>query len=122
MDRRRFLISGAGAGGLLALLRPAPLAAHHGWGSYDASKTVIFEGPVLRSEWNFPHGHVWLQHDGAEWELVLAPPSRMAARALSAELIAPGKRVRAEGYVSKTVAREARIERITVDGKTVELR
>lgn len=28
------------------IVAPAVVLAHHGWGSYDASKTVVVEGPI----------------------------------------------------------------------------
>jgi hypothetical protein len=96
--------------------------AHHGWGSYDASKTVTVENAVMRAEWQNPHVQIDVSRDGATWQVVLAPPFRMEARGLSPDMIKAGTRVRAEGYVSTRVEREIRAERITVDGKTFELR
>jgi hypothetical protein len=96
--------------------------AHHGWGSYDASKTMTVENAVATLEWQNPHVHITVNHDGAPWELVLAPPFRMDARGLNPDMIKAGTRVRAEGYVSTRVERELRAERIVVDGKTYELR
>jgi Family of unknown function (DUF6152) len=96
--------------------------AHHGWGSYDASKTVTIASPVERLEWQNPHVHVYLKHAGGTWEVVLAPPFRMEARGLSPELIKAGAQVQAEGYVSTRAEREMRAERISVAGKSYELR
>jgi hypothetical protein len=96
--------------------------AHHGWGSYDASKMVIIESAITRVEWQNPHVHLDVNHANAKWELVLAPPFRMDARGLKPEMIATGTRVRVEGYASTRVEHELRAERITVDGKTFELR
>ncbi len=96
--------------------------AHHGWGSYDAAKVMTIDNPVVRLEWQNPHVHIGVNHEGASWELVLAPPFRMEARGLSPEMIKTGTRVRAEGYLSTRVERELRAERIVVDGKTYELR
>lgn len=114
------------------LARPLALAAglglagsalaHHGWGSYDASSTTTIASPVERLEWQNPHVHVYVQHQGATWEVVLAPPFRMDARGLSPDLIKPGTQVQAEGYVSTRNPREMRAERIAVAGKTYELR
>jgi hypothetical protein len=96
--------------------------AHHGWGSYDASKTMTVESAVVRLEWQNPHVHVDVNHEGATWALVLAPPFRMQTRGLSEDLIKVGTRVRVEGYPSTRVEREMRAERIVVDSKTYELR
>ena len=96
--------------------------AHHGWGSYDASRKMTIESSVSRLEWQNPHVHIAVNHDGGSWELVLAPPFRMGARGLSPEMIKVGTPVRAEGYPSTRVGREMRAERISVAGKTFELR
>ena len=96
--------------------------AHHGWGSYDASRTVTIDSAVTRLAWQNPHVHLEVNHDGGAWELVLAPPFRMDARGLNPDMLKAGTRVRAEGYVSTRVAREMRAERISVGGRTFELR
>jgi hypothetical protein len=96
--------------------------AHHGWGSYDASRTMIVDSSVRRLAWQNPHVQIDVNHAGATWELVLAPPFRMSARGLDAEMIKIGTRVRAEGYPSTRNAHEMRAERIAVDGKIYELR
>ena len=96
--------------------------AHHGWGSYDASRVMTVDSAVAGLEWQNPHVHLTVNHAGATWELVLAPPFRMETRGLSPEMIKPGTRVRAEGYPSTRVAHEMRAERIVVNGKTFELR
>ncbi len=96
--------------------------AHHGWGSYDASKRFTVASAVEGVAWQNPHVHINLQHDGATWEAVLAPPFRMDARGLSPDLIKAGTRVEVEGYPSTQHANEMRAERITVAGKTYELR
>jgi hypothetical protein len=40
--------------GVTALLAAGAAAAHHGWGSYDASKTIVLDGPILQSAYEFP--------------------------------------------------------------------
>ena len=78
--------------------------------------------PVEKLEWQNPHVHVELRHEGANWTAVLAPPFRMSARGLTPEMIREGAAVSVEGYPSTAVGRELRAERITVDGRTFELR
>ncbi len=63
-----------------------------------------------------------LKHDGAMWMIVLAPISRMQNRGLAPEMLASGNPVSVEGYPSTRTANEMRAERITVGGKTFELR
>jgi Family of unknown function (DUF6152) len=96
--------------------------AHHGWGSYDAAKKFTIANAVERLDWQNPHVHLYVAHQGATWEAVLAPPFRMQARGLSPELIKKGTRVEVEGYPSTQGPREMRAERIVVGGKSYELR
>lgn len=98
------------------------LLAHHGWGSYDASKPITVEGPIELSRFENPHALIRVKSGGVTWNIVLAPTSRMTARGASAEFIAVGKTVTAVGYASTVVTDEMRAERISVDGTTVEMR
>lgn len=114
----RFAASGAIA---LALI-PAAALAHHGWSSYDPNTVLKITGPVESSSYTYPHTAITLAHEGNVWEIVLAPPSRMTNRGLSAEHIQVGQVVTVEGYPSRAVAHELRAERITIDGTVTELR
>jgi hypothetical protein len=96
--------------------------AHHGWGSYDASRQISITSPVQQANWQNPHVTVSVLHDDKNWEAVLAPPFRMNARGLEPEMIKPGTRITVEGYPSTSVETEMRAERIIVGGKTFELR
>lgn len=106
--------------GLAALASPA--VAHHGWGCYDAETVLVLEAPVLALGYENPHGSLVVDSQGKRWHVVLAPPSRMLNRGLAPEMLAVGTPVRIEGYPSKLIAGEMRAQRITVGGKTVELR
>jgi hypothetical protein len=106
----------------LAALAAAPAAAHHGWGSYDANTVLTFEGQVLVSKYENPHGEIEMMHDGKRWTCTLAPPFRMQSRGLPPEDIAVGKTVRVVGYPSRVRDAEMRAERIVANGKSVELR
>ncbi|MFN4282979.1 MAG: DUF6152 family protein [Alphaproteobacteria bacterium] len=112
--------------GILSLAGVLSLAgaavAHHGWSSYETAKVFTITGPVLELRYQNPHGELWLDHGGKRWTITLAPTTRMSARGLSAADLAPGKIVTVEGYPSKVEDAEMRAERITVAGKTVELR
>lgn len=96
--------------------------AHHGWGSYDASRMMRIESSITHLEWQNPHVHIAVNHQGGTWEVVLAPPFRMQARGLSPEMINVRTPVRVEGYPSTRAERELRAERIVVGGKAYELR
>jgi hypothetical protein len=105
---------------LLALAAPA--AAHHGWGSYDAANPVTVTGPILQSKYENPHASITVKGSDKEWTVTLAPTSRMSNRGATAEVVAVGKTVAAYGYPSTVEKDEMRAERITVDGKTYEMR
>ena len=56
------------------------------------------------------------------WTVTLAPTSRMENRGATPQVVAIGKTVTAYGYPSTVEKDEMRAERITIDGKTYELR
>lgn len=103
-------------------LAPAAAFAHHGWSSYDAEKVARLTGPLATVTWGNPHGTATMNWRGKSWDVILAPVSRMEARGLTRDMIAPGKRVTIVGYPRSDGTAEMRIERVIVDGKTVELR
>ncbi len=105
-----------------AALCAAPALAHHGWSEYDQAKPLTLTGKVAESGYEHPHGHVLLETPGKTWRVVLAPPSRMQARGLPPEAIKAGATVTVEAYANRGKPDEARAERITAGGKTVELR
>ena len=107
---------------LALALASAPALAHHGWSEYDSSKALKLNGKILESGYEHPHGHVVLESSGKKWNVVLAPPSRMEFRGLSKEMLAPGGTVSVEGYPNRNKLDELRAERITIQGKTTELR
>jgi hypothetical protein len=100
----------------------ATAAAHHGWGSYDAAKPVTVTGPILTSKYENPHATITVRGSDKQWTVTLAPTSRMTSRGATEDLVAVGKTVSAYGYPSTVEKDEMRAERITIDGKTVELR
>jgi hypothetical protein len=105
----------------LALLSGAAFA-HHGWGSYDASKPVTVAGPILTSKYENPHVTLTVRGSDKVWTVTLAPTSRMVNRGALVELVGVGKNISAYGYPSTAEKDEMRAERITVDGKTIEMR
>ncbi len=115
------MLKPAGLAAALVLAAGAALA-HHGWGSYETA-AVTLEGRIQESAYQNPHGVLKLAAaDARVWNVVLAPPSRMQTRGLPPEMLAPGTAATVVGYVHKTEKDELRAERITIAGKTVELR
>jgi Family of unknown function (DUF6152) len=107
---------------MLAVALATGAWAHHGWSEYDSSKPLTLTGLIKESGYEHPHGHARLETPGKTWSVVLAPPSRMERRGLSKADLKPGVQVTVMGYPNREKAEEMRAERITVNGKTVELR
>ena len=105
---------------ILALATPAH--AHHGWSGYDAGKETTLTGTIREAGYEHPHGYVRLEAGGKVWVVVLAPPTRMENRGLPRTALTPGATATVVGYPSRTDPGELRAERITVAGKTTELR
>lgn len=105
-----------------ALSIPVAAAAHHGWSSYDETKTIKHRAALVDVRWGNPHGTAKVRYKGALWDVYLAPVSRMEARGLTQAMVGPKSRVLIEGYPRRDGTREMRIERVTVGKQTVELR
>jgi hypothetical protein len=106
----------------LALTFAGTAGAHHGWSSYDAKNPVTVAGKILTSKYENPHVSITVQGADKVWTVTLAPTSRMVNRGATADLVAVGKEISAYGYPSTVEKGEMRAERITVDGKTIEMR
>ena len=112
----------AGTGVVLLAVGSVPVMAHHGWSGYDSGKELTLTGVVKEAGYEHPHGHVRLEVPGKVWLVVLAPPTRMERRGLPAATLKVGATATVVGYPHRSVTDEMRAERITIDGKTVELR
>ncbi|MDQ3058740.1 MAG: DUF6152 family protein [Pseudomonadota bacterium] len=107
---------------LVALFTATQALAHHGWSGYDASQPLQLQGTIENAGYEHPHGFVRLRTADKNWLVVLAPPTRMENRGLSRQMLAPGNRASVEGFPHRENPQELRAERITIDGKTTELR
>lgn len=101
---------------------PLAVFAHHGWSEYDASQLLKLTGTIQESAYEHPHGSIHLKTPAKTWIVVLAPPSRMDMRGLARESLKAGATASVEGYPNRNKPEEMRAERITIAGKTVELR
>ncbi|HEX6892001.1 MAG TPA: DUF6152 family protein [Chryseolinea sp.] len=121
---RKFLNRKAMQGALLliivSLFSFAPL--HHGWSSYDQTKTLNFTGKILETGYESPHGMIKLEVKKKTWTVVLAPPSRMESRGLSKDMLKVGATATVVCYPHLKIKDEMRAERITIGDKTTELR
>ena len=117
------VLPGTSVVGIVALALAGAVAhAHHGWSEYDTSKTLSLTGVIKEAGYEHPHGHIRLETPEKTWLVVLAPPSRMRSRGLPPEALKPGRQATVAGYANRNKPEEMRAERITTDGKTVELR
>jgi hypothetical protein len=98
------------------------VSAHHGWSGYDSAKTLTLTGTIQEAGYEHPHGSVRLATPDKTWIVVLAPPSRMENRGLTRAMLVPGTTATVVGYPNRTEPDEMRAERITIAGKTTELR
>lgn len=105
-----------------AAIAPGSASGHHGWSGYDAKQVRTLTGAIVESGYEHPHGFVRLKQADQTWVIVLAPPSRMERRGLPRKNLAPGTEVTVVAYPNRTDPSELRAERITVNGKTTELR
>ena len=108
--------------------------AHHSLSEYDTSKLVKLTGKITESAYENPHSHLRLETNGKgatagegatafkTWYVVLAPASRMMHRGLEKSALKPGTTATVEGYPNRDKPEELLAERISVGGKTVQLR
>jgi hypothetical protein len=107
---------------MMAIVGAEVVFAHHGWSGYDSSQVLNLTGVIREAGYEHPHGYVKLEVGDKLWLVVLAPPSRMERRGLPQQMLAVGTSATVVGYPNRTDASEMRAERITIDGKTTELR
>ncbi|WP_374471319.1 DUF6152 family protein [Phenylobacterium sp.] len=106
----------------LALATGTAALAHHGWSSYDAQKVIRVTAPVSDLAWENPHATAKVAYQGRTWDVILAPLARMETRGLTRQMLAAGQPITLEGYPRSDGTPEMRLERVTVQGKVVELR
>jgi hypothetical protein len=98
---------------------------HHGWADYDTERAFTLEGTIQKVQYVNPHVLVdvrSLDDSTVTWLSVLAPPSRMTRRGLPKDSVRVGLTARLYGYPHREHSGEMRAERITMGGRTTELR
>ena len=118
----RRTIAAFAATALASSMMAMPASAHHGWSEYDSTNTLNLTGTIKEAGYEHPHGHIVLVTPSKTWQAVLAPPSRMESRGLPTAMLKAGITATVVGYPNRHKPEEMRAERITIDGKTVELR
>lgn len=104
------------------LLFILPAVAHHGWGSYDATKPLTITATIDQVTIGNPHGDLMLMHDGEMWHVTLAPLSRMNARGATPDIVKQGAAITVQGYPKRDGTKEMRAEWIEIEGKRYQLR
>ena len=99
-----------------------PAQAHHGWGSYDATKPLTISANIEQVTIGNPHGDLMLTYNGEMWHVTLAPLSRMNARGATADIVKQGAAITVYGYPKRDGTKEMRAEWIEIDGKRYPLR
>src|SRR5262245_47577367 len=117
MNRMQRSVVAAG----LAVALSATAIAHHGWSGYETAIRKV-SGVIEQASYSNPHGSIRLKAPDKTWVVILAPPGRMENRGLTEDMLKVGTNVSVDGYPHKTDTTEMRAERITVNGKTIELR
>jgi hypothetical protein len=120
MGRKKMLAAALGLA--LVTLATGLVTAHHGWSGYDSQQVLNLTGVIKESGYEHPHSYVKLAVGDQVWLVVLAPPSRMERRGVSAAMLASGTTATVVGYPHRSETSEMRAERITIQGKTAELR
>jgi hypothetical protein len=98
---------------------------HHGWADYDQERPFTLEGTIQKVQYMNPHVlvHVRSTDDSTRsWLCVLAPPWRMERRGLPEDSVRVGLTASLYGYPHREHEGEMRAERITIGGRTTELR
>src|SRR5690606_10573641 len=95
------------AGALVAA--PAAAWAHHGWRSYSEAEPAKTSGTLNDVAWGNTRGTAKMNWQDKEWDVVLAPVTRMTARDASLEEIDKGQQVTLTGYVRRDGTTEMRI-------------
>ena len=119
MNSRRHIVLGVSAA--LAVAASLSAFAHHGWSGYETDIRKV-SGTIDQASYSNPHGSIRLKTADKTWVVVLAPVTRMENRGLTEAMLKVGSTVSVEGYQHKTDTNEMRAERISVSGKTIELR
>ena len=125
---RTTLLAGVAAVGLLLVLAPRALLAHHAFNSeFDAQRPVKFKGTVTKMLWVNPHAWIYVdvkKPDGSteEWMVEAGTPNTLLRRGFTKQSLLPGTEISVDGYQSKDGSRRANGRDLTLpDGRTLFL-
>lgn len=98
--------------GILTLLAPEPIAAHHAIaGKFDTAKAVTLRGTVNGIDWANPHTHVFMDVKDAKgvttWAIELESPIDLQRGGWSRDTLKPGDAVTVEGISARDGSKQA---------------
>lgn len=106
---------------LSALVLPAGLAAHHGWGWTEDAETRL-SGTITAIEYGNPHAHLKLRNAQGTWEIDLAPPAANTRAGFVEGAAKTGDTAVVTGHRARDPkVRGFKAETITVRGKTYDV-
>lgn len=95
--------------------------ANHSWKGYE-SKLEKVEGTIADTSFKRPHSTLNVISEGKTVTVILPSTNRLERRGLASDQLPSGSKIIIEGYQKTDNKNELRAERLTIDGKTVELR
>lgn len=112
-----------GAAALFAVLVLVQGAsAHHGWSQYTMDQPLELVGTVREVSFEHPHVTIRLQTPQRVWVVVLPPPTRAQWMGLTPQTLRVGMPVTVVAYPHRAHPDEVRAVRITLEGRTIQLR
>lgn len=107
----------------LVLAPTTSVQAHHGWSQYHTDQTLTLTRVIHEAAFEHPHATLQIQvEEGKTMTVVLPPPTRAARLGLTAETLKVDMPVTVVGHRHRTVPDEIRALRITLSGRTINLR
>jgi hypothetical protein len=92
--------------GVVAMLGPALLLAHHAFSAeYDANKTIVLKGVVTKLEWTNPHVRFYVDVKDAKgttnWDLELQSVNTLTRNGWTRHALKVGDEVTVSAYLAK---------------------
>jgi hypothetical protein len=110
--------------GLVLFSGAGSLTAHHAFSSeFDASKPIVLNGTVTKTEWINPHSWIHIDVKGsdgkvASWAIECGAPNSLLRRGLNKTSIPSGTQIVVDGFQAKDGSTTANAKDITLpDGR-----
>jgi len=81
--------------GIVLLLFPGRMSAHHSLAEFDVDKPITLKGTLVRMEWENPHGCIYLNVKGSDgkqvlWSIQTAAPIFLSKQGIRKKDLIPG--------------------------------